>query len=79
MSAVPDAQDGGIDNLEALAGAARYNRFLVESALRARACAASGLDIGGRLGVLAAAWARRRSSSSGRVRAAGCRSFRDID
>jgi SAM-dependent methyltransferase len=59
VNAVPDAQYEGIDNLEALAGAARYNRFLVETALRARPGAATVLDFGAGLGTLAAAWADR--------------------
>lgn len=52
-----DLPYGGIDNLEAMAHAANYNRFLVEEALRARPGARSVLDWGAGLGILAAAWA----------------------
>ncbi len=56
---MPDTGYEGADNLEVLAGAVHYNRFLVEAVVRASRGATSAVDFGAGLGTLAAALAGR--------------------
>jgi len=53
---MPDTRYGGIDNLEVLADAVRYNRFLVDAVVRTGSACGAALDFGagtGSLSVLA--------------------------